>query len=316
MEAKLENRPTFNELFHSSDIGLTNFLAECARIGIRKGELSCHLKNGKTVTVEVLPADSFGKSGSRAPGLPVDKPADPTPKGQPTAALAESVALALPQWRRYLSAQLQEARDEERSVVGREIHDELGQVLAAVQMGVSSLAEEYSDHQHLTRKINEMECLLNGAIKTVQKISTQLRPAVLEILGLAAAVDWQALNFQKTSGIPCHREIQLSTSIINRKVKTALFRILQEGLTNVIRHSEATRVGISLKEKGDWLVLTIRDNGRGITADQLNDVSSIGIRGMRERAFALGGQVRVFGRKNEGVTVMARIPLSISGDPL
>ncbi|MCJ7558078.1 MAG: sensor histidine kinase [Gammaproteobacteria bacterium] len=316
MEEKAENRSTFNELFHSSDIRLTNFLAECARIGVNNGELSCHLKNGKTVTVDVLLADSAEKPESRAPGLPVDKPADPTPEGQPTAALAESVALVLPHWQRYLSAQLQEARDEERSVIGREIHDELGQVLAAVQMGVSSLAEEYADHQHLTRKIHEMECLLNGAIKTVQKISAQLRPAVLEILGLAAAVDWQALNFQKTSGIPCDREIQMNTLNINKKVKIAIFRILQEGLTNVIRHSGATRVGISLKEKGDWLVLTIRDNGRGITANQLNDISSIGIRGMRERAHALAGQVRVFGRKNGGVTVMARIPLSLSGDPL
>ncbi|WP_306533773.1 ATP-binding protein [Geobacter sp.] len=214
---------------------------------------------------------------------------------------------------RSLSGHLQRAREEERTAVSREIHDELGQVLATVQLGVSSLAEEYRDHQHLVKKITDMELLIAGAISTVQRISTQLRPSILDELGLAEAIEWQAREFEKRTGIGCSHDILLLETNFSRDLATAVFRIFQEALTNVIRHSGATRVRVSLEERNDRLVLIVTDNGRGITAEQVRDNGSLGITGMRERAFALGGRVRICRSLQAGTVVIVHIPINSSG---
>jgi signal transduction histidine kinase len=214
---------------------------------------------------------------------------------------------------RSLSDHLQRAREEERTAVSREIHDELGQVLATVQLGVSSLAEEYHDHRHLVKKITGMEQLIAGAIRTVQRISAQLRPAILDELGLAEAIEWQAREFEKRTGIGCTHDVLLLETNFSRDLATAVFRIFQEALTNVIRHSEASHVKVSLEERNGRLVLIVADNGRGITLEQVRDNGSLGITGMRERAYALGGRVRICRSLQAGTVVIAHIPINPSG---
>lgn len=215
---------------------------------------------------------------------------------------------------RKFTAYLQQAREEERTRISREIHDELGQVLATVHMGVSLLAEEYRDHQHLTQQIGVFEEMLEDAIKTVQRIVTELRPLMLDTLGLLDALDWQIKEFQKRTGIDCNLGILLQRNDFAPDVATALFRILQETLTNIIRHSEATRVKVTLDEKRDKLILIVRDNGMGITREQNRNGRALGIMGMQERAYALGGRVKIFGVPAKGTVVIAHIPVSPSGD--
>jgi len=215
---------------------------------------------------------------------------------------------------RSLSDHLQRAREEERAAVSREIHDELGQVLATVQLEVSSLAEAYRDHRHLIDKIAGVERLIAGAIKTVQSLSARLRPALLDELGLAEALEWQIKEFQTRTGIPCTHDILLQDTRFGKEVATAIFRTCQEALTNVMRHAEATRVAVSLEERKGRIVLIVRDNGRGITSEQVRDRRSLGIIGMRERAYMLGGRVRICRRPEGGTLVLAHIPANGTGE--
>jgi len=215
---------------------------------------------------------------------------------------------------RALMSHLEKAREEERTRIAREVHDELGQVLASVQMGISLLAQEYQDHHALTERITSMEEMLQGAIRSVRQIATELRPMILDTLGLGEAIDWQAREFQKKTGIACKPIINLKSTKFDRDISTALFRIFQETLTNIIRHSGATYVGVTLEERKDRLVLVVQDNGRGITPKQLKNGSSLGIMGMRERAYSLGGRVRIVGAPRKGTVVIAHIPAVLPGE--
>lgn len=214
---------------------------------------------------------------------------------------------------RNLTEHLQKTREEERCRISREIHDELGQVLATVQMGVSLLAEDYRDHWLLATRIDEIDQQLRGAIETVQRISAELRPLMLDTLGLAAAVDWQAREFQKKTGIDCTLDIHLHRAEFDPDAATAIFRIFQETLTNIIRHAKATLVRVTLEEKRGKLVLIVRDNGRGITREQCRNSNALGIMGMRERAYTLGGRVTILGAPGKGTVATATIPLPRSG---
>ena len=211
---------------------------------------------------------------------------------------------------RALTKHLLQAREEERAKISREIHDELGQVLATIQMGVSLLAKEYSDHHRLTARISVFEEMLEGAIKSVQRISSELRPLMLDILGLCEVLEWQSREFQKRTGIACKTSILMQKTEFAQDLQTTLFRIFQEALTNIIRHSGATRVDVTLEKKQGRIVLIIMDNGRGISLQQLGSGQSLGITGMKERAYALGGRVKVCGTPLQGTAVIARIPLN------
>lgn len=215
---------------------------------------------------------------------------------------------------RSLSDHLQRAREQERATVSREIHDELGQILATVQLEVSSLAEAYRDHRYLIGKITEVVQLISAAIKTVQSLSARLRPALLDELGLAEALEWQIKEFQTRTGIPCTHDILLQDTRFGKEVAIAIFRTCQEALTNIMRHAEATRVAVSLEERKGRIVLIVRDNGRGITSEQVHDRRSLGIIAMRERAYMLGGRVRVCRRPEGGTLVLAHIPANATGE--
>jgi signal transduction histidine kinase len=150
--------------------------------------------------------------------------------------------------------------------------------------------------------------LSETTISAVRRISSELRPSVLDDLGLAAAIEWQARQFQTRTGIICHCEGSVENLDLDREQSTAIFRILQEALTNILRHARATRVEISIKEEAGEIVLTVGDNGRGITEDEKSRLQSLGLLGMRERAHLIGGAIDIIGVDAQGTVVTVRVP--------
>ncbi len=216
---------------------------------------------------------------------------------------------------RDLSAHLQSVREEERTRIAREIHDELGQALTGLKIDLAWLQNRLYQtraivpRELLLEKIRSMSTLVDTTIQSVRKISTQLRPGVLDDLGLTAAIEWQAHEFQRRSGIRCKVALQPEDIVLNQTQSTGIFRIFQEILTNIVRHANATRVNIGMREDGGTLLLQVSDNGRGITESDISGSQSLGILGMRERAVLLGGSVTIGGIQGKGTTVTVRIPL-------
>jgi PAS domain S-box-containing protein len=214
---------------------------------------------------------------------------------------------------RALSARLQEAREQERIHIAREIHDEFGQALTAIKMEVSWLERHCARsglsklQDELIARIASVRELVDQSANLVRRVATELRPPALDEFGLIAAIEWQAQEFEKRFGIRCHLEKKWSTRSIDRDVSTAIFRIFQEVLTNVARHSGARRVWIGFRESNQLLILEVADDGCGITPTQVK--TSLGILGMRERASAFGGEFRIRGTPGRGTTVIVRIPL-------
>jgi len=215
---------------------------------------------------------------------------------------------------RALAASLQSAREEERSRIAREIHDNLGQALTGLKMSLSWLDKKLSEvgdgvpPSLLLNEIASMSKLIDAAIQMVREISAELRPGVLDDLGLVAAVEWQAQEFQTRMGIRCRFTSTLENITLDKEQSTAIFRILQETLTNVARHANATRVNITLRKKAGNLILEVRDNGRGITESEISNPRSLGLLGMRERALLLGGNVEISGTPGKGTAVTVKIP--------
>ncbi|HEX8550788.1 MAG TPA: PAS domain-containing protein [Abditibacteriaceae bacterium] len=212
---------------------------------------------------------------------------------------------------RALAARLTQVREEERTQIAREIHDVLGQPLTALKMELSLLRKKsagVAEPDVFEEKIRTMSQLIDSTIGTVRKIATQLRPALLDDLGLEAAAEWQVKEFTNRSGIVCRFASKLGETEISPDSSTALFRILGEALTNVARHAEASRVEVKLSIKGRNAVLQVRDNGRGFSVGTTN-TKSLGLLGMRERAWLVGGKVEVKGVVAKGTTVVAEVPL-------
>ena len=212
---------------------------------------------------------------------------------------------------RNLSQHLQTVREEERAIISRDIHDELGQLLTALKIDLLWLRSKLPEgHPKLLDKTRAMENHFDEAVRIVKRISAELRPAILDDLGLAAAIEWHAQEFQKRTGITCEVRSSFDSGSLDLGRSTALFRIFQESLTNVCRHAEATRIEVTLAQNGDELVATITDNGKGITGQQLRDSLSLGLIGMRERARCFGGEVTINPLPDSGTTVRANIPLA------
>jgi len=211
---------------------------------------------------------------------------------------------------RNLAEYLQSVREKERTSIAREIHDELAQALTALKMDISWLSKKLpKDQKTLLEKTRAMTKLTDTTIKTVKRISTELRPGLLDDLGLAAAIEWQAEEFKNRTGITYKLTIDPEEITLDPDRSTAIFRIFQETLTNIARHAKATMVTASLKEKDDKLELRVRDNGKGITKEQISDPQSFGLMGIRERAKSWGGEVKISGRPGKGTTVIVRMPI-------
>ena len=211
---------------------------------------------------------------------------------------------------RSLSIHLQSVREKESKRIAREIHDELGQSLSALQMDLSGM-ENYLPEGDLlfSRKVQRMRRLIDTTIDSVHRISTELRPILLDDLGLTAAIEWQVQEFQSRTGMPCDACIDCKESAIDKDLATAVFRIFQETLTNVARHADATQVQVRLATKGNNLCLKVSDNGKGITPQEIHDAKSFGIMGIRERVNLWGGSVRILGKSRKGTTVDVLIPM-------
>jgi signal transduction histidine kinase len=209
---------------------------------------------------------------------------------------------------RQFAAHLQSVREEERTEIAREIHDELGQALTGLKLDLSWLRRKLpKDQVLLTDKIDGMARFLDQTIQGVREIATRLRPGVLD-LGLTAAIEWQVGEFQSRTGNACKVSSCLEEIQLDRQRSTALFRILQEALTNVARHAKASAVEINLEERGNDVVLEVADNGIGIEPVKILDPKSLGLLGMRERALLLGGQVTIRRNSGAGTAVIARLP--------
>lgn len=211
---------------------------------------------------------------------------------------------------RALSARLQSVREEERTMIARELHDDLGGALTGLKMDLSWLARRLAadDDETIRERLRAMSAYIDATIQKVRDISTELRPSVLDDLGLAAAIDWQAREFQRRTEIECRIVSVEEVVRLSQEKATAVFRIFQEILTNIARHACASLVEISLKEQTGNLILTVSDNGRGIQDVEVSAATSIGLLGMRERALVFGGHVEISGSPGQGTTVIVRIP--------
>jgi PAS domain S-box-containing protein len=220
---------------------------------------------------------------------------------------------------RALSERLRAAREEEGARIAREVHDGVGQILTALRLDVGWLARQLESlafpalpapaaREALAGKLQDMSQLLDLASDAVHHIIGELRPGVLDELGLEAAVEWYVAEFEKRTGIACRLAETMDGASLSPDQTTALFRILQEALTNVVRHAGATAVDIRLAAEAGRVTLEIADNGGGIPEDKIGDSRSIGLLGMRERAHALGGEVVIRRHFTEGTTVEVILP--------
>jgi PAS domain S-box-containing protein len=226
---------------------------------------------------------------------------------------AEEHVRAASEQPRALSARLQSAKEEEDIRIAREIHDEMGSTLTSLRWEIETLDKTIEDEerlQPLRAKIAEMLSMTDTTIGAMRRIASELRPSVLDDLGLVEAIEWQAQEFQKRTGILCRCNCSLEKLAFNSEQSTAIFRVLQEALTNVMSHAGATTVEIAARIDGGEFVLTISDNGRGITEREKSGRLSLGILGMRERAHLIGGEFEITGVEGKGTVVSVRVHIS------
>ena len=215
---------------------------------------------------------------------------------------------------RALSARLTSAREEEGARIARELHDELGSALTSLKWdleGIDKLCGESAslDASNVRIGIKGMMELIDVTINAVIRLSSELRPSILDDLGLLPAIEWQAGMFEGRSGITCRIDSFVENINLSPEQATAVFRILQEALTNILRHAKATRVNITLLAEAGDFVLEVRDNGRGITQAESTGSRSLGLLGMRERAQLLGGNIEISGIPGKGTVLILRIPI-------
>ncbi len=212
---------------------------------------------------------------------------------------------------RALASRLQFLRENERAEIAREIHDEFGQALTSLQLGLSWMARNSTlGQQPLQRKIRSLSALVTTMIRSVRRIAVELRPGALDELGLVKTLQSEAREFEGHTGIRCRFETNLGNVKFDRLGSVAVFRIVQAALTNVARHADASEATIALMKEKQDLILTVNDNGKGITKKLIYSHNSLGIIGMRERALALDGTLTLRGSKGNGTTLTVRIPLS------
>ena len=212
---------------------------------------------------------------------------------------------------RKLTSHLQNAREEERTHIAREIHDELGQQLTVLKMDVSWLNKKIKqlENQQLNDKAAEIVQMLNDTVNTVRRISSDLRPVLLDDLGLAAAIEWHLMEFGKRSGIKTEFFTLESAIEIPRAIATGLFRIYQESITNIARHAEATEVMVELFVEDKVVTMAISDNGKGFDVTNIGRKKTLGVLGMQERTVMMGGTFRIKRNPAKGMKVEVQVPV-------
>jgi PAS domain S-box-containing protein len=210
---------------------------------------------------------------------------------------------------RELARRLQSIREEEQRRIAREIHDELGQSLTALRLDLAWLASRLGSRRaELRERVEQMLHGTDEAIENLRRVAAELRPAVLEDLGLAAAIEWLVQRFAAQTGIPCQIEGDLADDSVDPERAVVAYRILQEALTNVARHAQARNVIVTARISRQTLMLEVQDDGRGISSAEISNSRSLGLVGMRERAIALGGTVSIIGAPGRGTIVRTVLP--------
>ncbi|MBI4746470.1 MAG: CBS domain-containing protein [Deltaproteobacteria bacterium] len=211
---------------------------------------------------------------------------------------------------RSLASRMRSLREEERRRIARDIHDDLGQLLTVFKFDLSWIGKRLNQDQNaLIEKVKRSSELVETAIERVQKISSELRPTILDDLGIKAAMEWQAEEFQKRTAIRSRITFEPKEISLDNDLSTGILRIFQEALTNIGRHAEASRVNASVKITGGKLVLKVADDGKGITGKEIADSASLGLIGIRERVYPWGGNVEITGKKGSGTTLTVTVPL-------
>jgi PAS domain S-box-containing protein len=211
---------------------------------------------------------------------------------------------------RALAAHLESVREEERSRVAREIHDELGQVLTGLKIDLAWVARFADPHPGLAQKTGDMLSLVDSAIHSVRRIHTELRPGMLDDLGLVAALEWQTQEFQARTGLTCRFGSTVPDLELDRERATAIFRVFQQALANIALHAGTTQVSAHLAEEDGTIVLTVQDNGTSTNQEELTDGEAMGFIRMQERALLLGGDVTIDRPADSGTTLTLRMPLA------
>ncbi len=213
---------------------------------------------------------------------------------------------------RNLATQLQAVREEERTIIAREVHDEMGQALTALKMDLAWIAKGLPKRwKMLPDRVHSMISLTDSTLTAVQQLSSRLRPAMLDDLGLEAAIEWQLQDFASRGDYECRLDLKAKALRPNTKRDIAVFRIFQESLTNIARHASANRIGVKLRIKAGDLLLVVIDDGKGISDDALTSAYSLGLTGMYERARTLGGSLKIErGAKDRGTVLTLSVPLT------
>jgi signal transduction histidine kinase len=215
-----------------------------------------------------------------------------------------------------LTGYLQDVREQERARIARELHDDFGQSLTILKFDLSWLNKRLAaDDSRIAEKLGAMGQVIDAALETMHSVTAELRPVILDDFGLSAALEWQTEEFKNRTGLDSRIEIAPNLPALSKNLSTALFRIFQETLTNIMRHAEAVRVDIRLNVEDRYLVLEVEDDGRGITDAQIEDNCSFGIIGIRERLHPFGGTVRFSGRPGRGTKVSVRVPIEEGKPP-
>lgn len=216
---------------------------------------------------------------------------------------------------RQLSSYLESIREEERTNIAREIHDELGQQLTGLKMDASWLNKKISrENKVVHEKITGMIALIDETVRTVRRISTELRPGILDDLGLIDALHWQSNEFEKRTGIACRFNTTFKESSFEKKLSTGIFRVFQETLTNVARHAHASEIKTTFEREDENVILKVYDNGKGFEESEIRNKKTLGLVGMKERAKMFGGNLIVESATGKGTVITLQVPLKISSN--
>ena len=274
------------------------------RYGKAQGELRHFRKDGSTFLAEITSVKFKTASGEEQTNTIIR---DITERKRAEEDLNESY-----QQIRRLTAYLQKVREDERAHIAREIHDELGQQLTVMKMDISWMKKKIKngDVDALPAKMDEIQEMLDGAVSSVRRIATDLRPSLLDDIGLIAAIEWEVDMFRMRTGIKVNLSKPDSPIVLPNEFVTGLFRILQESLTNIIRHAAASQVNIHLQNQNNEFILYIEDNGKGFDMNTVAGKKTLGLLGMKERSAMMQGIFTINSEPLKGTKLEVRVPLS------
>jgi PAS domain S-box-containing protein len=285
---------------------LDEIRAELIRVGHWEGDIITHAQDGRRIAMASRWALQWAKRDQAPRVLVINS--DITERK-----LGEEALVLQKEQLRALAERLQCVREEDRKQVARDLHDQIGQILTAIKMDMTWMIRHLPESESMVLgRLTESIQLINDGVKAVRTICSGLRPGVLDDLGLAAAIEWQASEFSSRNGIPCEVSVPPVDLHLDGDRATATFRIFQECLTNVIRHAQAKLVRITLCQEEENILLVVSDDGIGFHESDLPSAfGSLGLLGMKERAQFCGGEVQISSSVGNGTTVTVRVPVDI-----